>query len=213
MRSSIWTISAGGCLPRRPPRRPPRRACTSSGRPPAPVDLPEVLVDTLLQLPHRLDADASQHLPGHLAEEALHHVEPRLIPIPGLELDEPHRVLLRQDEPPDAARHPRLHQEGAPRQDLRLVRGVQRGSLSCRWTWGIDDIDMEDERPESIGNQVVNAKACRSEDMGKPAPPRPRPKPGRAAIKNLGQARTPETQERTKEDPVIVYGFICRRLY
>ncbi len=74
-------------------------------------------------------------------------------------------------------------------------------------------MDMEDERPESIGYQVVNAKACRSEDMGKPAPPRPRPKPGRAAIKNLRQARAPETQERTKEDPVIVYGFICRRLY
>ena len=82
-----------------------------------------------------------------------------------------------------------------------------------RWTWGVDGIDMEDERPESIGYQVVNAKACRSEDMGKPAPPRPRPKPGRAAIKNLRQARAPETQERTKEDPVIVYGFICRRLY
>ena len=29
-------------------------------------------------------------------------------------------------------------------------------------------MDMEDERPESIGYQVVNAKACRSEDMGKP---------------------------------------------
>lgn len=44
----------------------------------------------------------------------------------------------------------------------------------CRWTWGLDGIDMEDEDPASIGYQVVNAKACRPEDRDKPAPPRPK---------------------------------------
>ena len=53
-----------------------------------------------------------------------------------------------------------------------------------RWTWGIDGIDMEDERPESIGYQVVNAKACRPEDMGKPAPPRPKRSPRKKTTVN-----------------------------
>ena len=43
-----------------------------------------------------------------------------------------------------------------------------------RWTWGMDDIDMGLEDPASIGYQVVNSKACRPEDVGKPAPPRPK---------------------------------------
>lgn len=43
-----------------------------------------------------------------------------------------------------------------------------------RWTWGIDDIDMDEEDPPSIGYQVVNAKAARPEDAGKPAPARPK---------------------------------------
>jgi transposase len=50
-----------------------------------------------------------------------------------------------------------------------------------RWTWGLDGIDMDDEDPRSIGYQVVNAKACRPEDAGKPAPPRPKRKPRRKA--------------------------------
>ena len=50
-----------------------------------------------------------------------------------------------------------------------------------RWTWGLDGIDMDDEDPRSIGYQVVNAKACRPEDAGKPAPPRSKRKPRRKA--------------------------------
>ena len=38
----------------------------------------------------------------------------------------------------------------------------------------MDDIDMGLEDPASIGYQVVNSKACRPEDVGKPAPPRPK---------------------------------------
>ena len=53
-----------------------------------------------------------------------------------------------------------------------------------RWTWGIDDVDMESERPESIGYQVVNAKACRPEDADKPAPPRPKRGPRKKATVN-----------------------------
>ena len=53
-----------------------------------------------------------------------------------------------------------------------------------RWTWGIDDVDMESERPESIGYQVVNAKACRPEDVDKPAPPRPKRGPRKKATVN-----------------------------
>ena len=53
-----------------------------------------------------------------------------------------------------------------------------------RWTWVIDDVDMESERPESIGYQVVNAKACRPEDVDKPAPPRPKRGPRKKATVN-----------------------------
>jgi len=53
-----------------------------------------------------------------------------------------------------------------------------------RWTWGIGDIDMEDESPESIGYQVVNAKACRPDDKDKPAPPRPNRGPRKKSTVN-----------------------------
>jgi transposase len=53
-----------------------------------------------------------------------------------------------------------------------------------RWTWGIDGIDMDEEDPASIGYQVVNAKACRPEDKGKPAPPRPKRGPRKKAAVN-----------------------------
>ena len=44
-------------------------------------------------------------------------------------LAQPDRVVLRRALTPDAQGDPRLDQGGAPRQDLRLVRGVQRESL------------------------------------------------------------------------------------
>ena len=53
-----------------------------------------------------------------------------------------------------------------------------------RWTWGLDGIDMDVERPEEIGYQVVNAKACRPEDRDKPAPPRPKRGPRKKAAVN-----------------------------
>lgn len=45
-----------------------------------------------------------------------------------------------------------------------------------RWTWGLDDIDLDKEDVDAIPFEVVNAKACRPEDRGKkaPAPPRRR---------------------------------------
>jgi hypothetical protein len=29
-----------------------------------------------------------------------------------------------------------------------------------RWTWGVDNVDMDEEGPPSIGYQVVNARAA-----------------------------------------------------
>lgn len=86
------------------------------------------------------------------------------------------------------------------RQMLRGIRVSSVGELERRiyrwfdefnadpspygWTRGIDDVDMEDESPESVGYQVVNAKACGPEDADEPAPPRPKRGPRKKSTVN-----------------------------